>query len=96
MATKAKKFKKSLDEVSFPIFPYFFYISNIYHWIQDTNAKSRAETEAKNTDEKMTKLRTELDSMESTLEKEESQLEKLRDSLKGKSNHYFRLFSNFY
>lgn len=55
----------------------------IFTFCQDINAKSRAETEAKNTDEKMTKLRVELDGMESKLEKEESQLEKLRDSLKG-------------
>lgn len=49
----------------------------------DTHAKSEAETWIRNYGEEIDKVRVQLDKMEKSLEADESELEKVRDGLKG-------------
>jgi structural maintenance of chromosome 4 len=60
----------------------------------DTHARSEAATWVKNHGDEIIKVRKDLDKMEATLEKEEVELEKVRDGLKGKvqlPQHCFQL-----
>lgn len=50
----------------------------------DTHARAEAQTWVKNHGDETIKVRKDLDKMERTLEKEEAELEKVRDGLKGK------------
>jgi structural maintenance of chromosome 4 len=80
---KAKKLKKSMQEVSNLIFQHELFVHKIS---QDEHAKREAIRSIEDNAEKIENQRKKAEDLEAELDKEESVLEGIQDSLKGNEN----------
>lgn len=82
-ASKAKKLRKSLQDVRVPHPPPFRVTLSNGHNLQGTHLKNEAQRAVHDHSEKIDKERAKLQKLEESLDEEESALDSIRDSLKG-------------